>query len=198
MKKQKIYALTVCMLGLIALAGSTLTFAGGGSSRPSIDFSNSEVREQYLQIVLEKGKYKFAQPELREKNILSKDEWNAIAIDIGVIPAEFNKIKNKHYTARKIVLGTLIYNHYKNTLADNAYSDEDRLLMLKQASDHGSESAIFDLLNAYNKGKLGLDINDPKVQKKRVLLAKKCIAKGSKYGTATLMNAYFSGISGID
>ncbi len=177
------------MLGLIALAGSTLTFAGGASSRPSIDFSNPDLKEQYLQIVLQNGKYKFAHPELRKKNTLSKDEWTIITTELGVTPYEFYKIKKGYYTAREIVLGTLIFNYYKSTLADNAYSDEDRLLMLKQAADHGSEYAITALLRAYTEGKLGLKSNDTKVQQEKYELARKYAKKGSnsKHITATLI-----------
>lgn len=197
MKKQKFYPLFVCILGITALSGSTLTFAGGASSRSSIDLSNPDVKEQYLQIVLKNGKYKFAHPELKE-NKIPESMWESIAAEIGVTLAEFYKIKKGKTTTRKIVLGTLIYNHYKNTQSDNAYSDEDRLLMLKQAADHGSEWAIKTLLDAYKNNKLGLDSNDPKIIIKRIKLVQKYQQKGSEHGTHTLIDAYFSGITGND
>jgi len=191
MKKQKIYTLTVCMLGLIALAGSTLTFAGGASSRSSANDQLPDIfeEEKFYKIVLKNGKYKFANFELKKKNNLSESDWMVHAWKLGMTITELNKIKNKHYTAREIVLGTLIFNYYKSTLADNAYSDEDRLLMLKQAADHGSEYAITALLRAYTEGKLGLKSNDTKVQQEKYELARKYAKKGSnsKHITATLI-----------
>ncbi len=159
MKKQKYYGLFVCILGITGLAGSTLTFAGGASSRLSAndqypDTLEGENYKEYYKVVFKKGKYKFANPELKKGNNLVESTWKIHASRLGVTRVEFNKINNGHYTAYEILLGIAIYKQYEKTLLENTHSDEDRLLMLVQSANYGSETAIDALFDYFTITKL--------------------------------------------
>ncbi len=186
MGKQKVYALTVCILGLIALAGSSLTFAGGGASRSLENDQLPDIfeEEEFCKIVLKKRKCEFANSELNKKNNLSESDWMVHAWKLGMTTIEFNKIKKKYHTTREIVLGIAIYKQYEKALLEDTYSDEDRLFMLNEAADNGSEAAINRLFD-------GLKLDSPDA----IQLAKKYAEKGSEKAGSVLKTIQFMGIA---
>lgn len=180
-KKVGFCAIPAYIIGVAGLLSPVLSYAVKGSHLKSLKeavLSSEVFKSTNLNLIRnDKGIYRFADPMLFN-NKVNQEIWTNIGHQLNVQVDEWYKVRNKQLTLQQIVLGTLIYEYsqkHRSELDDNEY-----LFALKQSADHGSESAIKDLLNAYRFQKFGLSIQNPEVLKEGRILLENYADQGSE------------------
>ncbi len=106
---------------------------------------------------------------------------------------QYRKVQKGFLTEEQILIGIDYWNEFQEIENSDAYTDENKLELLKDAAIFGSEEAVNYISFIYRYGLYGLEKNDPRWFK----LAEEYAEKGSEQAILLILCAYRYGWHGL-